>query len=32
MGKLHHFLTFTQSRFSPEVKEKKQRQETLETD
>lgn len=31
MGKLHHFLTFTQSRFSLELKGKKQRHKTLET-
>lgn len=31
MGKLHDFLTFTQSRFSLEVKRKKQHHETLET-
>ena len=32
MGKLHHFLTFTQSLFSLEVKGKKHGHETLETD
>lgn len=32
MGKLHHFLTFTQSQFSLELKGKKQDHETLETD
>lgn len=32
MGKLHYFLTFTQSLFSLELKGKKQRHETLETD
>ena len=31
MGKLHHFLTFTQSRFSLETKGKKPLHETLET-
>ena len=32
MGKLHHFLTFTQSLFSLELKGKKHGHETLETD
>lgn len=31
MAKLHQFLTFTQSRFSLEVKEKKPLHKTLET-